>query len=106
MMLTKKRLYHSRSDQDVTDTLCVSEHVLKQIKKDYPNLTILYRTPDNVACYSGNSVKLMILNYNVMIIMSLRKAKTKLIEKVQLLNVIKIKLSWWTKRHKDFSCWD
>ena len=37
-----------KSDQDVVDTLCVSEHVLTQFN--------LYRKSDNTGCYSGNPV--------------------------------------------------
>ena len=44
-----------RSDQDVTETLCVADHVLEQIKKDYPSLEGLYCKSDNAGCYAGNS---------------------------------------------------
>ena len=43
-------------DQDVIDTLCVAEHVLKEIQKDHPNIKQLLRKTDNAGCYSGNSV--------------------------------------------------
>ena len=55
----KKSVYHTiiyRCDQDILDTLCVSQHVLNQIKRDFPNLTSLYRRSDNAGCYAGNSV--------------------------------------------------
>ena len=45
-----------RCDQDVIDTLCVAEHVLKEIQKDHPNIKQLFRKTDNAGCYSGNSV--------------------------------------------------
>ena len=44
-----------RSDQDVIETLCVADHVLEQIKKDYPSLEGLYHKSDNAGCYAGNS---------------------------------------------------
>ena len=44
-----------RSDQDVIETSCVADHVLEQIKKDYPSLEGLYRKSDNAGCYAGNS---------------------------------------------------
>ena len=44
-----------RCEQDVTDTLCVAEHVLKEIQKDHPNIKQLFRKTDNAGCYSGNS---------------------------------------------------
>lgn len=44
-----------RSDQNVLETLCVLDHVLAQIKRDYPNLQGLYRKSDNASCYAGNS---------------------------------------------------
>ena len=45
-----------RCDQDVIDTLCVAEHVLKEIQKDHTNIKQLFRKTDNAGCYSGNSV--------------------------------------------------
>ena len=45
-----------RCDQDVIDTLCVAEHVLKEIQKDHPNIKQLFRKTDNAGCYSGNFV--------------------------------------------------
>ena len=45
-----------RCDQDVIDTLCVAEHVLKEVQKDHPNIKQLFRKTDNAGCYSGNSV--------------------------------------------------
>ena len=44
-----------RSDQDVIDTLCVADHALEQIKKDYPSLEGFYCKSDNASCYAGNS---------------------------------------------------
>ena len=44
-----------RSDQDVVETLCVLDHVLAQMKTDYPNLKGLYHKSDNASCYAGNS---------------------------------------------------
>ena len=44
-----------RSDQDVAETLCVLDHVLAQMKTDYPNLKGLYHKSDNTSCYAGNS---------------------------------------------------
>ena len=44
-----------RSDQDVVETLCVLDHVLAQMKTDYPNLKGLYHKSDNACCYAGNS---------------------------------------------------
>ena len=38
------------------DTLCVADHVIKQIQIDFPTLRYLYRKSDNAACYAGNSV--------------------------------------------------
>ena len=32
-----------RCDQDVIDTLCIAEHVLKEIRKDHPNIKQLFR---------------------------------------------------------------
>ena len=46
----------SRCDQDVLETLCVAEHVIKQFKKDFPHINSLYRKSDNASCYAGNSV--------------------------------------------------
>jgi len=46
----------TRCDQDVLKTLCVSDYVIKQFKKDFPNVNNLYRKSDNAACYAGNSV--------------------------------------------------
>ena len=37
-----------RCDQDVIDTLCVAEHVLKEIQKDHPNIKQLFRKTDNL----------------------------------------------------------
>ena len=45
-----------RCDQDIIDTLCVAEHVLKEIQMDHPNIKQLFRKTDNAGCYSGNSV--------------------------------------------------
>ena len=44
-----------RSDQDVVETLCVVDHVLAQMKTDYPNVKGIYRKSDNAGCYAGNS---------------------------------------------------
>jgi hypothetical protein len=46
----------TRCDQDVIDTLCVADHVIKQIRADYPHLRQLYHKSDNAGCYAGNSV--------------------------------------------------
>ena len=43
-------------DQDVSETLCVSDHVLKQVRADFPNITSLYQKSDNAGCYAGNAV--------------------------------------------------
>ena len=43
-------------DQDVVDTLCITDHVLCEMKKDFPDLQTLYRKSDNAGCYAGNSV--------------------------------------------------
>ena len=43
-------------DQDVVDTLCITDHVLCEMMKDFPDLPTLYRKSDNAGCYAGNSV--------------------------------------------------
>ena len=43
-------------DQNVVDTLCITDHVLCEMKKEFPNLQTLYQKSDNVGCYAGNSV--------------------------------------------------
>ena len=63
--ILQKKVDHTiiyRCDQDVLDTLCVSQHVLLQIKKDLPNLKFLYQRSDNAGCYSGNSVAEIMYN--------------------------------------------
>ena len=49
-------------DQGVLDTLCVSQHVLIQIKTGLPNLKFLHPRSDNTRCYSGNSVAEILYN--------------------------------------------
>ena len=54
-----KNVYHtaiSKCDQDTRDTLCISSHVIKQMKSDFPELKCLFRKSDNAGCYSANSV--------------------------------------------------
>ena len=43
-----------RSDNDVVEILCILDHVLAQMKTDYPNLKGFYRKSDNASCYAGN----------------------------------------------------
>ena len=43
-------------DQDLVDTLCITDHVLCEMKKDVPDLQTLYRKSYNADCYAGNSV--------------------------------------------------
>ena len=40
----------------IPETLCISSHVIKQMKSDFPELKCLFRKSDNVGCYSANSV--------------------------------------------------
>ena len=40
----------TRCDQDVLETLCVSELVVKQIRKNFPELKKLYKKSDNASC--------------------------------------------------------
>ena len=54
-----KQTYFSaldRCSQDVVDTLCISENVIKRMKTDFPSLEYLYRKSDNAGCYAGNGV--------------------------------------------------
>jgi len=56
--LIKKTYYTAltRCDQDVVDTLCVADHVIKQMHIEYQHLRRLYHKSDNAGCYAGNSV--------------------------------------------------
>ena len=38
------------------DTLCITDQVLCEMKKDFPDLQTIYRKSDNAGCYAGNSV--------------------------------------------------
>ena len=55
---TQKQVYFTileRSDQGLEHTLCVLEHVAKQVNQDFPNLSNIFMKSDNAGCYSGNS---------------------------------------------------
>jgi len=55
----KKVTYFTAIDrclQDMSAVLCVFQHVLDQIKKDFPHLNNLYTRSDNAGCYAGASV--------------------------------------------------
>ena len=55
----KKVTYFTAIDrclQDMSVVLCVFQHVLDQIKKDFPSLNNLYTRSDNAGCYAGASV--------------------------------------------------
>ena len=57
--ILSKNVYHtaiSKCDQDSRDTLCISSHVIKQMKSDFPELKCLFRKSDNAGCYSANSL--------------------------------------------------
>ena len=43
-------------DQDVVDTLCITDYVLCEMKKDFPDLQTLYQKSDNAGCYAWNSI--------------------------------------------------
>ena len=43
-------------DQEVVDTLCITNHELCEMKKDFPDLPTLYRKSDNAGSSAGNSV--------------------------------------------------
>ena len=43
-----------RCDQGLEDTLCISENVLREIKRDLPEVTHMYMKSDNASCYHGN----------------------------------------------------
>ena len=52
-----KHVYYTvayRCDQGLDDTLCITENVLKQIKKDVPEVTKIFMKSDNASCYHGN----------------------------------------------------
>ena len=44
---------NDRCLQDMPSVLCIFEHVINQIKKDLPGLTMLYTRCDNAGCYAG-----------------------------------------------------
>lgn len=53
----EKQVYFTileRSDQGLEHTLCVLEHVTKQVKEDFPSIHHIYMKSDNAGCYSGN----------------------------------------------------
>ena len=54
-MFQKIKTRKTNCDRDVVETLCVLDHILVQMKTDYPNLKGLYRKSDNASCYAGNS---------------------------------------------------
>ena len=43
-----------RCDQGLDDRLCITENVLKEIKKDLPEVTKLFMKSDNAVSYHGN----------------------------------------------------
>ena len=43
-------------DQDIADTLCITDHVLYKMNKDSPDLQVLYQNSDDAGFYAGNSV--------------------------------------------------
>ena len=43
-------------DQDVLDTLWMTDHVLCEMKKYFPDLQTLHPKSDNAVCYAWNSV--------------------------------------------------
>ena len=45
-----------RCPQDMISVLTVCNHVLKQIRKDFPRMKGLYTRSDNAGCYSGAAV--------------------------------------------------
>ena len=45
-----------RCDQGIIDTICIAEHVLKEIQKDHPNIRQLFRKTNNPGCYSGRKL--------------------------------------------------
>ena len=52
-----KHVYYTvvyRCDQNMEDTFCISENVLKEIKKDVPEIDTLFIKSDNAGCYHGN----------------------------------------------------
>lgn len=52
-----KHVYYTvayRCDQGLEDTLCITENVLKEIKKDLPDVTKIYMKSNNAGCYHGN----------------------------------------------------
>ena len=68
-------IYHC--DQSMEDTLCISENVLKEMKKDNPDINMILMKSDNASCYHGNhsaeishlickqqNVKLLSYNFN------------------------------------------
>ena len=55
----KKMTYFTAIDrcpQDMISVLAVFEHVLKQIRQDFPHMRNLYIRSDNAGCYSGAAV--------------------------------------------------
>ena len=44
-----------KCDQNMAQTMSVTDHVCKQIKADFPNIKNVLSKSDNVGCYSGNS---------------------------------------------------
>ena len=43
-----------KCDQNLTQTLSVTDHVCKQIKADFPNIKNIFSKSDNARCCSGN----------------------------------------------------
>jgi hypothetical protein len=53
-----KQVYYTaifRCDQDMSATLSVADHVIKQFHKDYANVKSLVTKSDNAGCYAGAS---------------------------------------------------
>ena len=85
-----------RCDQDVIDTLSVTDVVLKQYHEDFPSMINIYAKSDKVGCYTGNGY--VETEYNIckshgitlvrIIIMNPKKVKIRLIGRVLWQNII------------------
>jgi hypothetical protein len=55
----RKATYFTTLDQctqDMYAVSCISENVLRAVKKDFPNVTKIYDRSDNAGCYSGSAL--------------------------------------------------
>ena len=51
----KKHIAVYRSNQDIKDSLCLSDYIVREFSKDFPDVKELYCKSGNAGCYHGKS---------------------------------------------------